>query len=209
MNLKEAFQAQNKIGELLTYIVRYLSNTDNVTTITEKHLRSKALAGQQDDDVDASRKSEEGFDVGKLLAIWQKLIAERNALGIAIGNAKASMDFNLDATVDTNKSRRTLLTILQRLAGRKSTHEIQKGEGKGYVFNKDGNQTEYIYDIDRIVTIDYDRNTVRSLLKELTREADQVSLKIDEALLATNVEYVLPFDLSGDNAIILEELMES
>lgn len=54
-------------GKLMAYIVRYLSNTDNVTTITEKHLRSKALAGQQDEDVDASRRSEEGFDVGKLL----------------------------------------------------------------------------------------------------------------------------------------------
>lgn len=209
MNLKEAFQAQNKIGELMAYIVRYLSNTDNVTTITEKHLRSKALAGQQDEDVDASRRSEEGFDVGKLLTTWQKLMTERDAIGIAIGKAKATMDFNLDAAVDANKSRRTLLTTLQRMAGRKSTHEIQKGEGKGYVFNKDGNQTEYVYDIDRVVTIDYDRNAVRSLLKELTREADQVSLKIDSTLLSTEVDYLLPFDLSGDNGIILEELMEA
>ena len=58
MNLKEAFQAQNKIGELLDYIGRYLSDEDNVMTVTEKHLRSKALAGQQDDSVDVSRKSE-------------------------------------------------------------------------------------------------------------------------------------------------------
>ncbi len=69
-------------------------------------------------------------------------MTERDAIGIAIGKAKATMDFNLDAAVDANKSRRTLLTTLQRMAGRKSTHEIQKGEGKGYVFNKDGNQTE-------------------------------------------------------------------
>lgn len=68
-------------------------------------------------------------------------MTERDAIGIAIGKAKVTMDFNLDAAVDANKSRRTLLTTLQRMAGRKSTHEIQKGEGKGYVFNKDGNQT--------------------------------------------------------------------
>lgn len=136
-------------------------------------------------------------------------MTERDAIGIAIGKAKATMDFNLDAAVDANKSRRTLLTTLQRMAGRKSTHEIQKGEGKGYVFNKDGNQTEYVYDIDRVVTIDYDRNAVRSLLKELTREADQVSLKIDSTLLSTEVDSLLPFDLSGDNGIILEELMEA
>ena len=74
MNLKEAFQAQNRIGELLTYVGRYLSDEDNIMTVTEKHLRSKALAGQQDETVDVSRKDEEGFDVGGLLDIWQKLM---------------------------------------------------------------------------------------------------------------------------------------
>ena len=47
----------------MSYINRYLSDADNVMTITEKHLRSKALAGQQDDTVDVSRKADEGFDV--------------------------------------------------------------------------------------------------------------------------------------------------
>lgn len=34
MNLKEAFQAQNKIFELLDYISDYLSVEDNVMTVT-------------------------------------------------------------------------------------------------------------------------------------------------------------------------------
>ena len=118
MNLKEAFQAQNKIGELMNYITYYLSNSDNVMTVTEKHLRSKALAGQQDDTVDVSRKADEGFDVGRLLGIWQELMAEKERLGMAIGKAKAGMEFNLDAAVDGNKSRRAFLATLQNLANR-------------------------------------------------------------------------------------------
>lgn len=208
MNLKEAFQAQNKIGELLDYIVRYLSDEDNVMTVTEKHLRSKALAGQQDDSVDVSRKSEEMFDVGKLIGIWQQLMEEKEQLGLAIGKAKAGMDFNLDSAVDANKSRRSFLMTLQRLANRKSSHELQKGEGRGYVFNNDGNQTTYCYDIDRIMTIDYDRNKVRAMVKELTRESDEVSIKIDEALLQTQVDYEPKFDLAGEESFIIEELME-
>ena len=207
MNLKEAFQAQNKISELLSYIVRYLSDEDNVMSVTEKHLRSKALAGQTDDTVDVSRKSEEGFEVGKLLSIWQELMAEKERLGLAIGRAKAGMDFNLDAAVDANKSRRSFLFMLQSLANRKSSHELQKGEGRGYVFNNDGNQTSYCYDIDRIMTIDYDRNKVRAMVKELTRESDEVSIKIDEALLQTKVDYEPKFDLAGENSFIIEELM--
>ena len=99
MSLKEAFQVQNKISESMSYINHYLSDADNVMTITEKHLRSKALAGQQDDTVDVSRKADEGFDVGRLLGIWQELMEEKERLGAAIGKAKAGMDFNLDAAV--------------------------------------------------------------------------------------------------------------
>ena len=207
MNLKEAFQAQNKIVELLDYISGYLSVEDNVMTVTEKHLRSKALAGQQDDSVDVSRKSEEMFEVGKLIDIWQQLMNEKEQLGLAIGKAKAGMTFNLDAAVDANKSRRAFLVTMQRLANRKSSHELQKGEGRGYVFNNDGNQTTYCYDIDRIKTIDYDRNKVRAMVKELTRESDEVSIKIDEALLHTQVDYEPKFDLAGEESFIIEELM--
>ena len=208
MNLKEAFQAQNKIGELMSYINRYLSDEDNVMTIMEKHLRSKALAGQQDDTVDVSRKADGGFDVGRLLAIWQELMGEKERLGAAIGKAKAGMAFNLDAAVDANKSRRAFLSMLQELANRKSSHELQKGEGRGYVFNNDGNQTSYCYDIDRIMTIDYDRNKVRAMVKDLNRVSDEVSIQIDEALLQTQVDYTPKFDLAGENRFILEELME-
>ena len=208
MNLKEAFQAQNKIFELLDYISDYLSVEDNVMTVTEKHLRSKALAGQQDDSVDVSRKSEEMFEVGKLIDIWQQLMNEKEQLGLAIGKAKAGMSFNLDAAVDANKSRRAFLMTMQRLANRKSSHELQKGEGRGYVFNNDGNQTTYFYDIDRIKTIDYDRNKVRAMVKELTRVSDEVSIKIDEALLHTQVDYEPKFVLAGEESFIIEELME-
>ena len=208
MNLKEAFQAQNKLFELLDYISDYLSIEDNVMTVTEKHLRSKALAGQQDDSVDVSRKSEEMFEVGKLIDIWQQLMNEKEQLGLAIGKAKAGMSFNLDAAVDANKSRRAFLMTMQRLANRKSSHELQKGEGRGYVFNNDGNQTTYCYDMDCIKTIDYDRNKVRAMVKELTRVSDEVSIKIDEALLHTQVDYEPKFVLAGEESFIIEELME-
>ena len=207
MNLKEAFQTQNKINELLSYITRYLSNNDNVMTISEKHLRSKALKGQKDETVDVSERSEEGFAVEALLKVWQELMEEKEKLSCAIGKAKAGMDFYLDAAVDANKSRRFMLQALQGLANLKSSHELQKGEGQGYVFNNDGNQTSYYYDIDRIMTIDYDRNKVRAMVKEFNRKADEASLKIDEALLITKVDYTPRFDLAGENQFIVEELL--
>ncbi len=208
MNLKEAFQTQNKIGELQSYIARYLSDEDNVMTVTEKHLKSKALAGQQDEDVDASDKDDEKFDVSRLISIWQELMKEREALSQAIAKAKEGMEFNLDSAVDANKTRRVFLMTLQEMAGNKSSHELQKGEGQGYVINKDGDPTSYSYDIDIIRTIDYDRNKVRMLTKKLNQEADEVSRKIDEVLVQTQVNYTPRFDLIGENRIIIEEMME-
>ena len=58
------------------------------------------------------------------------------------------------------------------------------------------------------MTIDYDRNKVRAMVKELTRESDEVSIKIDEALLHTQVDYEPKFDLAGEESFIIEELME-
>lgn len=208
MNLKEAFQAQNKLSELMTHITRYLSDADNVMTVTEKHFRSKALEGQKDESMDVSRKDEEGFDVGRLLVIWEELMEERDRLGAAIGKAKAGMNFNLDAAVDGNKSRRAFLVMLQGLANRKSTHELKRGGGTGYVFNNEGTQTLYLYDIERIMTIDYDRNKVRAMVKELHHKSDEVSIKIDEALLQAHVDYTPKFDLTGENRFILEEMMK-
>ena len=208
MNLKEAFQAQNRIEELLNYIGRYLSDENNIMTVTEKHFRSKALAGQQDESIDVSRKNAEDFKVDELIEIWQKLMTEKENLSTAIWKAKTEMNFNFDAAVDINKSRRLFLETILRMASRKSSHELQKGAGKGYVFNNDGNQTAYFYDIDRIVTIDYDRNKIRALAKKLSREADELSRKIDEALLNTQVEYDLQIDLSGEYRLVIEEMLE-
>lgn len=208
MNLKEAFQAQNKISELMSYITNYLSDSDNVMTVTEKHLRSKSLKGQTDETVDVSKKSEENFNVEDLIKIWWDLLTERENISQAIGKAKTKMDFNIDAAVDSNKHRRNFLTVLERLAAKKSSHELQKGEGKAYVFNNEGNQTPYYYDIDLIQTIDYDRNKIRGLVKKIYADAEKVSMQIDEAMLNTQVDYVLKFDLSGEEVLIIEEMLE-
>ncbi|MBR0060847.1 MAG: hypothetical protein IJP68_05140 [Selenomonadaceae bacterium] len=51
MNLKEAFQAQNKIDELFTYVTNYLRNEEHLISVTEKHFRSKAAEGQPDEKI--------------------------------------------------------------------------------------------------------------------------------------------------------------
>ena len=124
MNLKEAFQAQNKINNLLEYITDYLDNESNIMTITEKHLKSKAVNSQQDETIYCDDQKEEDFDINKLVVIYQKLMKEK--ISDSITKAKGKMDFNLDSAVDLNKSRHSFITTLKYMAGKKSYHKLQK-----------------------------------------------------------------------------------
>ena len=209
MNLKEAFQAQNTINNLFDHAQNYLNQIENVVTIKEKHLRSKALAGQIDEVYDGNSVEAKRFPADKIIEFLLKLIDEREKISIAISRAKANMDFDLDAAVDTNKKRHSLASTFDRLASLKSSKVVQKNQGRGYVFNNEGNQTEYRYDIERVQTIDFDRNKLRKIIKNLYSKADAVSNDIDLELLDTKVDYEFPFDMHGDNDSIIEDYINS
>ena len=208
MNLKEAFQAQNKINNLLEYITDYLDDDSNIMTITEKHLKSKAVNGQQDETIDCDDLKLEDFDINKLIVIYQKLMKEKEKLSDSIAKAKEKMDFNLDSAVDLNKSRHSFATTLKYMAGKKSSHRLQKGTGRGYIINNEGTPTSYSYDVDKIMTINYDRKKVKDIITKLNEEANQVSQKIDKALIETEVDYNSSFDINTESKLIIEELLE-
>ncbi|MBR3747572.1 MAG: formate dehydrogenase [Selenomonadaceae bacterium] len=205
MNLKEAFQAQNKIGNLFEFLSMYLGDEKYFTSVTEKHFRSKATEGQPDEKINIV--VEEKFPPDKMIDFMLILIDEREKIAQAIHAAKKSMKFDLDSAVDVNKKRHQALEKLRALLQFKSSSLIQKNAGVGYVFNKEGNQTTYRYDIERVKTIDFDRNRVRKLIKKLQKKADKVSNEIDVALLSTNVNYKLPFDAHASEFEILEEFV--
>ena len=205
MNLKEAFQAQNKIERLFDFVSSYLDDEKNLISTTEKHLRSKAAEGQLDEKIDIIVDNK--FPPDKVIDFLLMLIDEREKLAKAIHNAKSSMKFDLDSAVDVNKKRHSAAETLRQLRNFKSSSLLDKNAGVGYVFNKEGNQTTYRYDIERVKTIDYDRNRVRELIKKVQKEANKVSNEIDAALVNTTVKYKLPFDMQASNLEIIEDFV--
>ncbi len=205
MNLKEAFQAQNKIERLFDFVSGYLDDEKNLISTTEKHFRSKAAEGQQDEKIEIVVDNK--FPPDKVIDFLLMLIDEREKLAKAIHNAKASMKFDLDSAVDVNKKRHSAAETLRQLRNFKSSSQLEKNGGVGYVFNKEGNQTTYRYDIERVKTIDYDRNRVRELIKKIQKEANKVSNEIDAALISTTVKYKLPFDMNAGDFEIIEEFV--
>lgn len=205
MNLKEAFQAQNKIENLFDFVTGYLSDGKNLVSVTEKHFRSKAAEGQPDEKINIV--VDDKFPPDKVIDFLIMLIDERDKLAKAIHAAKASMKFDLDSAVDVNKKRHQAAATLRTLRNFKSLSLLEKNAGVGYVFNKDGNQTTYRYDIERVKTIDFDRNRVRELITKIQSKADKVSNEIDAALISTNVDYELPFEMHASSLEIIEDFV--
>ena len=113
------------------------------------------------------------------------------------------MNFDLDAAVEVNKQRHSAVKAFDFIVTQKSSNVVQKNQGRGYVFNNEGNQIEYRYDIERIKTIDFDRNRLRRVIKALYDKADEISTSIDSALLNTKVDYEVPFNVYGYNDSII------
>lgn len=203
MNLKEAFQAQNKIEKLFEFVSGYLEDGKNLISVTEKHFRSKAAEGQQDERINIV--VDDKFPSDKVIDFLLMLIDEREKLARAISAAKSAMKFDLDSAVDVNKKRHLAAETLRTLRNFKSSSLLEKNAGVGYVFNKDGNQTTYRYDIERVKTIDFDRNRVRDIIKKLQKKADKVSNEIDAALITTEVNYKLPFNVHAGNLEVIED----
>ena len=205
MNLKEAFQMQNKINSLILNVQNYLSEKKSVVTVKEKHFRSKAVEGQADEILNMTEPNNEKFPANKMIEFLLKLIDVKEKLSEAINHSKRNMNFDLDAAVDINKKRHEVIETFNQLIDIQSSSEIQKNKGIGYVFNNEGNQVEYRYDIERIQTIDFDRNKLRRITKGLYKKSDEVSTQIDFALLNTNVNYEVPFDMNGEIWTIIED----
>ena len=207
MNLKEAFQAQNKLEKLFSFASGYLDDEKNLISVTEKHFRSKAAEGQPDEKINIV--VEDKFPPDKVIDFLLVLIDEREKLAKAIHAAKSSMQFDLDSAVDVNKKRHAAVATLRELRQFKSSSLLEKNAGVGYVFNKEGNQVTYRYDIERVKAIDFDRNRVRELIKKLQSKADKVSNEIDAALISTTVDYEFPFDVNAGNLEVIEDYVNS
>ena len=205
MNLKEAFQAQNKLKKLFSFASGYLDDEKNLISTTEKHFRSKAAEGQPDEKINIV--VDDKFPPDKVIDFLLMLIDEREKLAEAIHAAKSSMQFDLDSAVDVNKKRHSAASTLRDLRRIKSSSLLEKNAGVGYVFNKDGNQVTYRYDIERVKTIDFDRNRVRELIKKIQAKADKVSNEIDAALISTPVDYEFPFDVNASNLEVIEDFV--
>lgn len=192
MNLKESFRYQNFLENMLAYAGNSLTDREHSLTITKNHLRKKANAEAEDmmETVDVG----EFFKNDDVLKFMTMLVEERSKLTNAIGKAKASIGFDLDAAIETNKFRQTVANRVKTML--RFTASKRTERGTDYKFNVEGNQTQYYYDIEVEANEAFDRSVAKDTMRKLILEADKVSAEIDSAMINAMVEYDAPFNVN-------------
>ena len=147
------------------------------------------------------------FENDVVIAFIKWLVGEREKLTKAIGAAKASIGFDIDAAIETNKFRQTasnsIKTMLRYMPSKRTE------QGRDYKFNVEGNQMPYIYDIEVVSEEAYDKNGAKAAMRALITEADKVSADIDAALINTRVEYEPVFDVNETFEDVMTEFLTS
>ena len=203
MNLKESFRYQNFLENMLAYAGNSLTDREHSLTITKNHLRKKANAEAEDmmETVDVG----EFFKNDDVLKFMTMLVEERSKLPKAIGKAKASIGFDLDAAIETNKFRQTVANRVKTML--RFTASKRTERGTDYKFNVEGNQTQYYYDIEVKANEAFDRSVAKDTMRKLILEADKVSAEIDSAMINTMVEYDAPFNVNDSFEDVMTDFL--
>lgn len=203
MNLKESFRYQNFLENMLAYAGNSLTDREHSLTITNNHLRKKANAEAEDmmETVDVG----EFFKNDDVLKFMTMLVEERSKLTNAIGKAKASIGFDLDAAIETNKFRQTVANRVKTML--RFTASKRTERGTDYKFNVEGNQTQYYYDIEVKANEAFDRSVAKDTMRKLILEADKVSVEIDSAMINTMVEYDAPFNVNDSFEDVMTDFL--
>ena len=194
MILKEAYRYQNFLTNLISNAQTYLGNGSFVMTTTQKHMKSKANPEATDDDLEVPKSYNVDFTPIQLVDFLMDAIQEKQKLSDAIAEAKKNTEIDLDSSYAMNKTKQSLVKVFKTMAGRKAT-ETEK-QGRDYRFNVNQEQVAYTYTIKEVTKLDYDRNVVKALAKKLAKETDEVSTKLDQLELTTEVDFEPKYDMN-------------
>ena len=204
MNLKESFRYQKFLNKLGNEAYISLIDRDHCFKVTKNHMINKANP-EDKDFVEEVEPSVEFYKNDDVLSFVQWLIAEKDKLSHAIGEAKAGLKFDIDAAIETNKLRRQCSEAIKNML--KISPDEKTEVGKSYKFNAEGNQVVYYYDIEVVSKDAFDRKEAKAAMKEMISNADKFSNAIDIALMETEVKYDPIFNVNDSFEEVMEEFI--
>lgn len=194
MNLKESYRYANYLDRLLYTADTYLRNKGFVTTTEQNHLRSKANPDAQDEIIAVHKPYDVDFKTNDVIDFVVKVINEKEKLFSAIADAKARTEINIDNAIAMNKKKQSFVSTLNTIVSIKPSET--QSMGKDYKFDINYEQKPYSYQIISKTSIDFNRNNIRGLIKKYNKECDEISSKLDEIEITTQVNFTPSFDVN-------------
>ena len=192
MVLKESFEYVSIIKRLFHDAQMQLIRSENIHKVTETSLFSKADANLEDVVTDMTNYK---YRPDGLIEVQKSLTEDMIRLQKAISEAKRCCDIDLDAEMTANKARRDMISSLRVLLNTEDSESDRYDTA--YRFNQDGTQVAYNYKVHTEKTVDVDRKKMQEMMTALMKEADEVSTKIDKALVTTEVDFKPWIELKG------------
>lgn len=205
MNLKEAFRFQNKLESLISETENILSSEDCVTLTKRTYLYKKADPNAENETVTIIPDTEYYRQINELIEFVMYLISQREKLSNAINKAKRDLPIDLDGEISLNRYRQKVSDVFRSMARIKGKEVRENNSGIGYRFNNEGNQISYKCDVERVTTINFNRNTVRKYAAQLSETADNASIRIDKCMINYKVDYVPEFDVNDSFDEVFEK----
>ena len=203
MNLKEAFRYQSFLDDRMRSAEFSLQQSEHAFDVIRTHKRKSANPDAEDMTESVDRGDFYAND--DVLRFMQFLVEQRERLSHAITEAKMSIDFDIDAAVETNKFRQRLASSVKSMLG--YCPRDRKETGTDYKFNVAGDQTRYLYDVEVHYSPAYDREAAKTAMRESISKADEVSSLIDLAMITTTVSFDPPFDVNESFEDCMEDFI--
>lgn len=206
MYLKEAFRYQNFINSIFSQTCSYLSSDTVILKVTREHMRKKVNAEAEDEILDMSADRPVEYTANDLVRFMECMIAEREALTEAISKAKAVSPVDIDAEIANNKVRQQAVRVLTRMGGIRPAERMTRATG--FKFNAEGNQVPYTYDVKEVSVIDFDRNVVKGISRELTDTCDKISTGIDKLMVELEVDFAPWYSVNDSYEDVVAAFLE-
>lgn len=204
MNLKESFRYQNFLDSKLNEARYSIGERSHALKTTKVHLKNKANPDAEN--ITEVVEVEDFFPNDDVVAFMCWIVAERQKLTEAIYKAKASLDFCLDAAIETNKFRQHTSSAVKGML--RFTPSKKTEQGRDYKFNVEGNQTPYYYDIETSFEENFTRDNAKKVVRDMITKADKTSAEIDSAMINTTVDYEPLFDVNDSFEDVMAEFTE-
>lgn len=194
MILKEAYRYQNYLNTMIRRASMYLDRANNVTIVTEEHMRSKAQPGAVDETMDNLATREMNTRPDDVIQFGLRMLEEKESVSKAIDEAKAAHCPEVDRGIAINRLRQEFLATLKGMAKIKKRERMTSNSA--YCFNAEGNQVPYRYDVKETTDVDFDRNAVKEAINRLQATCDDTSNNADYCLTSVEVDFKPAFNIN-------------